>query len=586
MSNSEVDALLDEIPSDCDSITSDIESVMGDEINIDETIPDERGELFNLEDIPIVLANDVEADVMQEWDREDFLPLEVIRQEELRKIAVAWTKDVAHVTRLNPFVAQTGPDVPDNIESPTDMFSYLFPDSFISDIVFQTNLYALQNNGGSSNFVPTTNAEIKAFLGVNMLMSLKKMPSYKDYWSSREEIRDYFISSVLSRDRFSWLLSNIHINDNSVQPKRGEPNYDKLYKIRPLLSKLTETFYAALNPNEFQSVDESMIKFKGRSSLRQYMPMKPTKRGYKVWIRADSTGYVSEFQIYTGKVDAGVEKKLGHRVVKDLTKALVGKHHKVFFDNYFNSVELQRDLLADGIYGCGTIRKGRKDYPEFKEDKSMKRGDVDWRVSTDGLAALKWMDRRGVLFLGNYHDPSIMEVASRKTRNGTTEEIPCPVMVKHYNKHMGYVDRFDMLKSLYEIDRKSHKWWHRIFFYFIDASIVNAFILFQQRSTSKCITLKQFRISIARGLIGAGVSSAKRSSKNSVEREPNKFKKIIPLEVRYDQCAHMPVRCGSLRCANCSTTKDVHRTIWKCSTCDVGLCLNKDRNCFLNFHKK
>nr|CAI5854380.1 unnamed protein product [Callosobruchus analis] len=28
---------------------------------------------------------------------------------------------------------------------------------------------------------------------------------------------------------------------------------------------------------------------------------------------------------------------------------------------------------------------------------------------------------------------------------------------------MGYVDKFDMLKSSYEVDRKSHKSWHRIF---------------------------------------------------------------------------------------------------------------------------
>ena len=31
-----------------------------------------------------------------------------------------------------------------------------------------------------------------------------------------------------------------------------------------------------------------MIRFKGRSSLKQFMPMKPIKRGIKVWVRADS----------------------------------------------------------------------------------------------------------------------------------------------------------------------------------------------------------------------------------------------------------------------------------------------------------
>ena len=54
-----------------------------------------------------------------------------------------------------------------------------------------------------------------------------------------------------------------------------------------------------------QSIDEAMIAFKGRSSMKQYMPMKPTKRRFKVWVRADSeNGYVCQrslgesYQVY------------------------------------------------------------------------------------------------------------------------------------------------------------------------------------------------------------------------------------------------------------------------------------------------
>lgn len=268
----------------------------------------------------------------------------------------------------------------------------------------------------------------------------------------------------------------------------------------------------------------------------------------------------------------------------DLTRSLVGKNHKLFFDNYFNSVELQRKLLANKIYSCGTIRKGRKHFPELKTDKSMKRGEADWRVSKDGIVALKWMDRRSVLLVGNYHDPSIMETTSRKKKNGSAEDIPCPRMIRDYNTHMGYVDRFDMMKSLYEVDRKSHKWWHRIFFYFVDAAVCNAFILYQQRCYCKSLTLKQFRMSVSRGLIGI-VEPTKRGRPSS-ERPPSNFKKVVPYEVRYGNAVHMPERSTSLPCAKCSTLKDVHRTIWKCSTCQVGLCLNKDRNCFALFHLK
>ena len=34
----------------------------------------------------------------------------------------------------------------------------------------------------------------------------------------------------------------------------------------------------------------------------QYMPKKPVKRGFKVWMLADAhAGYVSGFEVYTGK---------------------------------------------------------------------------------------------------------------------------------------------------------------------------------------------------------------------------------------------------------------------------------------------
>ena len=72
----------------------------------------------------------------------------------------------------------------------------------------------------------------------------------------------------------------------------------------------------------------------------------------KVWVLADSrNGYFHTLQVYTGK-DGSAEKKLGQRVVKDLTRLLKGKNHHVFFDNFFTSEELLQDLVEDGIFAC------------------------------------------------------------------------------------------------------------------------------------------------------------------------------------------------------------------------------------------
>jgi hypothetical protein len=48
--------------------------------------------------------------------------------------------------------------------------------------VSQTNLYATKKQGGGQQFQPTDNKEMKQFLAINILMGIKKLPSYKDYW--------------------------------------------------------------------------------------------------------------------------------------------------------------------------------------------------------------------------------------------------------------------------------------------------------------------------------------------------------------------------------------------------------------------
>ena len=44
-----------------------------------------------------------------------------------------------------------------------------------------------------------------------------------------------------------------------------------------------------------------MMPPKRRSSLKQYNPMKPIKRGYELWVRADMNRYISKFDVYQGR---------------------------------------------------------------------------------------------------------------------------------------------------------------------------------------------------------------------------------------------------------------------------------------------
>ena len=236
-------------------------------------------------------------------------------------------------------------------------------------IVEQSNLYASTCMGDSfSSWNPISIDEIKAYMGFMILMGLVKLPSLNDYWKKDEVFHYTPIADRISRDRFYEISRYLHFVDNSTLLPYGHPNYDKLAKVRPVINHMNQQFLKVYQPGCNQSINEAMIAFKGRSSLKQYIPNKPVKRGFKIWMRADSmNGYVSEFEVYTGKKNGTTEKGLGASVVKSLSEKIYNKHHHIFFDNYFTSFDLLLDLLRNNTYGCGTIRSNRIGFPsEFK----------------------------------------------------------------------------------------------------------------------------------------------------------------------------------------------------------------------------
>ena len=151
--------------------------------------------------------------------------------------------------------------------------------------------------------------------------------------------------------RFRVLLSCLHLADNTKAVPRGQPGYDKLFKLRPLLKIVQENMLNCYNQHREVSIDEAMVDFKGRSSLRQYMPMKPTKWGFKVWCGSDAwNGLTFNISVYAGAGESSVGKGLGEVVVMKIAEPLLGKGHCLYYDNFFSSVELVSTLLTRDIH--------------------------------------------------------------------------------------------------------------------------------------------------------------------------------------------------------------------------------------------
>ena len=109
-------------------------------------------------------------------------------------------------------------------------------------------------------------------------MGLVRMPSIRSYWENGRRCSD--IADVTSQNKFETLLRHLHfVNNLGVTDETKKSK--KLWKLKPWLSSLKENFLK-VSPEEFESVDEIVVLFKGKSSLRQYMPAKPHKWGFKL----------------------------------------------------------------------------------------------------------------------------------------------------------------------------------------------------------------------------------------------------------------------------------------------------------------
>ena len=134
-----------------------------------------------------------------------------------------------------------------------------------------------------------------------------------------------------------------------------------------------------------------MVKFKGRSSIKQYLPLKPIKRGYKVWCLCDPiTDYLFNYQIYLGK-----EIPLGERVVL----GLISGHN---FQGK-TSLKLLENLKLQNIIASESIRPDRSGIPsDFANKNKMQRGDCKSIITLNSIVLI-WMNTKHVFLASNYN---------------------------------------------------------------------------------------------------------------------------------------------------------------------------------------
>ena len=102
----------------------------------------------------------------------------------------------------------------------------------------QTNLYATQNGREFAS----NPEEIRAFLGINYIMSISKVPNVKSYWSVDSYLSNDGVRNAMTRNCFINILQNLHFTDNQTADK-----FVKANKMRIVMNHLNKAFQDAID---------------------------------------------------------------------------------------------------------------------------------------------------------------------------------------------------------------------------------------------------------------------------------------------------------------------------------------------------
>ena len=481
-----------------------------------------------------------------------------------------------------------------------DFFKLFFTAELVRTICTHTNSYAWgvieekpYYGDKDGAWKETSPEEIEKLIALILYCGLVHVSSFHRYWSTKTLYHGLWARSIMSRDRFKALMAMLHVVDPC-----DEDEEDKLRKVSSFLEFFKDRCKALYQPFQRVAVDERMVKSKHRSGIRQYIKNKPTKWGIKLWVLADSlNGYTCDFDVYIGR-HAGhqvSDKGLGYDVVMKLVTPLMNQGYHLYFDNFYTSVRLVKDLFQGLIPATGTAAENRRGFPE-----SMKKGQ-EWarrkdrrsmRWERDGVClAQQWKDNRPVTVLTSIASANDFVMVSRKEKVGNVWRninVKQPKAIDQYNNYMNAVDRSDQIIAKNCALRKCMRWWKTLFFHMIDIAIVNSYILFQLHRAEhpdeealkrpQKFAIAEYREELVRQLAGLEEYGQPPVFKPP-KREPGEFETVhmIKFSEKGKNCKV---------CYAATKKEQKVKTYCNAPQCQVSLHCLPDKNCFEIWHSK
>ncbi|XP_068237096.1 piggyBac transposable element-derived protein 4-like [Palaemon carinicauda] len=298
---------------------------------------------------------------------------------------------------------------------------------------------------------------------------------------------------------------------------------------------------AIYTPEKHLSLDEGMLKWKGRLNIRKYNPKKPTKYGIKFYFLCESkSGYVLSFDIYRGL----------YSCLRDTIFKLMGQHldkgYHVYMDNYYNSVPLAEELYSHGTHVSGTLRVTRRGAPTVLRNcskyNSLPRGAMDWRRK-DNTLVICWQDIRCVTFITTADNAATESfIHNQRIKRGgrymlEEQHLLRPKALGDYIAYMRRVDLFYQMMNYYTFARRSRRWTKKTILYLLQLALYNSYVLYQKYRldrNKRGLSFRKYHELIASAFLYFDPAMW-RDSGNRIPRAPD-----IPVEERFDRLPPHP----------------------------------------------
>lgn len=401
----------------------------------------------------------------------------------------------------------------------------------------------------------------------------------------------------MSHRRWSEIRKYFHLSP-SIIPESSRT--DRYFKVRIMIEELLLNSKIYHPYSRHYSLDEMTIGYQGRTFLIKRTPSKKVSKAFQCVALSTDFGYVIDFEFdYENIPDSyPTLSATGNRVMR-VCKYLkaTNKYCIVFMDNRFSSPLVYSLLFKDlYVYATGTWRVNYGVPNLILIDKTKRVAVIDAAKEKGVQKCYCDVDNVRIVACSLYDNAPFYMLSTSDyefTQTvGGTKKVERLDIVHDYNKHMHGNDIADSLLVAFPSYLRSQKYWFRLFHFLLDVGVNNAFLLFRilsglsnaiNEGMSTPIEHSAFLVTLVDELVDYCLQLIEELPKKKKFRssEDKKFQE----SQRYQPHSHFAMVSDKRnRCSYCYINGSESKTSMYCSSCDVHLCLTKDKNCFEAYH--